>query len=151
MVKIMLLLLERCHYIRHGCWSCVTLRYACLYIQFCQAFMLSSFIQIHAFVRCFSARVLRLQVRCRSHGFVKLVCYHPGRELEYIKFWVMQTGASLGCYKDDVCYSKISKNSICMQIPGVCRSQRKFSYIIFNKLPFWRPFFQHSPSFFLFC
>ena len=39
---------------------------------------------------------------------------------------------------------KSVKIAICMQIPGVCRSQRKFSYIFLNKLPFWRPFFQHS-------
>ena len=30
-----------------------------------------------------------LQVRCRSHGFVKLVSYHPGHHLEYIIFRVM--------------------------------------------------------------
>ena len=27
-----------------------------------------------------------LQVRCGSHRFVKLISYHPGRHLEYIKF-----------------------------------------------------------------
>ena len=27
-----------------------------------------------------------LQARCGSHGFVKLISYHPGRHIEYIKF-----------------------------------------------------------------
>ena len=39
----------------------------------------------------------------------KLVGYHPWRHLEYIKFWVMHEWQSLGCYKDDVCNSRISK------------------------------------------
>ena len=58
--------------------------------------------------------------------------------------------ASLGCYKDDVCNSRISKISICMWIPGVWRSQGKFSYIFCNKLPFRRPFCLNSYVIFIF-
>ena len=31
-----------------------------------------------------------------------------------------------------------------MQIPGVCQSQGRFSHILCNKLPFWRPSYPHS-------
>ena len=40
------------------------------------------------------------------------------------------------------------KLAFCMQIPRVCRSQGKFTYIFCNKLPFWRPFCLHSYFFF---
>ena len=50
--------------------------------------------------------------------------------------------ASLGCYNNNVCNSRISK--ICRQIPGVCRPHGRFSYIFCNKLPSWRPSCPHS-------
>ena len=46
------------------------------------------------------------------------------------------------------------KSAFCMQIPGVCQLQGKFSYIFCNKLPFWwpfwRPFCLHSYFIFIF-
>ena len=64
--------------IRHACWVHL-FRYACLQsaVLSCKA---SGLLQIHQTF---------FQVRCRYHGFVKFVGYHPGRHLEYIKSWVM--------------------------------------------------------------
>ena len=41
------------------------------------------------------------------------------------------------------------KLAFCMQIPGVCLSQGKFTYNFCNKLPFWRPFCLQSYFFFI--
>ena len=51
-----------------------------------------------------------LQVRGGSQGFVKLISYHPEPHLEYI-YQILSDAlaALLGCYKDDVCNSRISK------------------------------------------
>ena len=66
-----------------------------LTVQLYQTCMLGSFIQIHGFLSASpsgkSSGTLQihqtcLQIRCVSHGFVKLINYHPGRHLEYIKF-----------------------------------------------------------------
>ena len=81
-----------------------------------------------------------LQVRCRFYGFVKLVSYHPGRHLELYQIMSVASVASLWCYKDDVCNLRISKISICINIPGVCLYQGTFSYIFRKKLTFWWPF-----------
>ena len=42
------------------------------------------------------------------------------------------------------------KSAFYMQIPGVCWSQGKFSYIFCNKLPFWRSFCLNSYFIFIF-
>ena len=124
MVTILLLLLQRCHYIRHGCWSCVTLRYACLYSQLYQTWMLgslTSFIQIHVFVKCFSIRQDIWSVRNPPDmptGKVPLQQVCKTCQLSsWSPSWIYQilsdtSVASLGCYKDDVCNSGISKISI---------------------------------------
>ena len=146
----MALLLQRCHYIRHAYRSGATLRCACLYSatlsdmhDWVQLFrypcslsaspsgMKSCMLQIHQ---------TRLYVRCGSHGFVKLISYHPGRHLEYIKFLVDALAVSLGCYKDDVCNSGISKISILHANPWSFPVSGKIFLYFCNKLPFWRPF-----------
>ena len=104
----------KCNYIRHACWVHEFI-YACL-LSAALSSKVSGRLQIHQ--TC-------LQVGCRSHR------YHPGRNLEYSKFWI-----SLRCYNDNVCSSKISKIKFCMQILGAHQSQGRFSYIFFcYKLP----------------
>ena len=87
----LVLVLQKCNYIRHVCWPGATLRYACLYSATLSD-MHAGFIYSDTHV-CKDANPqihqTCLQVRCGSHGFVKLISYHPGRHLEYIKFWVM--------------------------------------------------------------
>ena len=57
--------------------------------------------------------------------------------------------ASLGCYKDDVCNSRISKISILNANPwSLPVSKKIFLYFFFNKLPFWRPFCLHFHFFY---
>ena len=61
----------------------------------------------------------------------------------------MQTDASLGCYKDDVCNSKISKNGILHANPwSLPVSEKNFLYF-FNKLPFCGHFSAFSFYFFI--
>ena len=58
---------------------------------------------------------------------------HLGRHLEYIVFLMMYFIASLGCYKDNVCSSKISKINFCMQILEAYQSQgRLFLFCVKN-------------------
>ena len=96
MATIMVLFLQRCHYIRHVCRSGATLRYACLYC--------ATLSDMHAgfiYLDTRACKVLLHQARnlvcskatrhaymlgAAPMGFVKLISYHPGRHLEYIKF-----------------------------------------------------------------
>ena len=71
-------LLVQCNSIRHACWVHL-FRNTC-FQSASPSGKKSSMLKINQ--TC-------LQVRCGSHGFVKFMSYHPGRHLEYIKFWVM--------------------------------------------------------------
>ena len=68
-------MLVQCSSTRHACWVHL-FRYACLY-NVALPGKASGLLQMHQ---------TWLQVGLCSHGFVKLVGYHPGRHLEYIKF-----------------------------------------------------------------
>ena len=138
LVTTLLLLLQGCDNIRHGCWSCVTLRYACLYSQLYQTGMLGSFIQIHVFVKCFSIKQDIWSVTnppVMSTGKVPLphvckTCQLPS----WTPSWIYQilsdvSVASLGCYKDDVCNSRISEIIILHANPWSLPVSGKFSYI----------------------
>ena len=160
MVTILLLLLQRCHYIRHGCWSFVTLRYGCLYYQTC---MLGSFIQIHMFVKCFSIRQDIWSVTNPPDmptGKVPLPRVCETCQLPYwTPSWIYQILsdtsikiiASLGCYKDDVCNSRISNISILHANPCSLPVSEKIYLYFCNKLPIGRPFCLLSYFIFLFC
>ena len=95
-------------------------------VQLYQTCMLGSFIQIHEFVKCFSIRQeilyftnppdmptgkVRLPQVCKTY---QLPAWTPS--------WIYQilsvaSAASLGCYKDEVCNSRISKINILHSIP----------------------------------
>ena len=68
-------LLVQCKYIRHACWVHEFI-YACL-LSAVLSSKISGLLQIHQ--TC-------LQVEYCSHTVLKLVGYHPGRHLVYIKF-----------------------------------------------------------------
>ena len=75
----------------------------------------------------------------------KLVGYHPGRHLEYIKFTVMHELQLLGCYKNNICNSRISKIRILHANPWSLLVLGKiFLYFFGNKLPSWWPYCLHS-------
>ena len=103
-------------------------------VQLYQTCMLSSFIQIHVFVKCFSIRQVIwyvtnqpqtcLQVRCGSHGFGKLISYQPRCHL--YQTLSDASAASPGCYKDYVCNSRISKISILLANPCSLSVSGKF-------------------------
>ena len=99
-------LLVQCNSFRHACWVHLS-RYMCL-LSASPSGKKPGMLQIHQ--TC-------LQVRCGSHGFVKLVSNQPGRHLELFQILSDASAASLGCYKDDVCNSRISKSSILHAMP----------------------------------
>ena len=134
-VASLVLPVQRCHYIRHVCWTDATLRYACLY----SATLLAVY-----------AGYNYSDTGSCSHGFVKLVGYHPRRHLEYIKILNDAWISSLGCYTDNVCNLKISKISILHANPwSLPVSGKTFSFIFCNKLPSWRPSCPHLILFFI--
>ena len=151
---------QRCHYIRHVWWSGATLRYACLYkLQLYQTCMLGSWIHLRMFVKCYSIKQGIWSVTNPSDmptGRMPLpqgckICWVPS----WMPSWIYQILndvliAPLGCYKDNVCSSKISKIKFCMKIPGAYQSSGRFSYIFCYKLASWRPSCPHSfPTFYL--
>ena len=85
---------------------------------------------------CYKNHQICLQVRCSSHGFEKLISYHPECHLEYIKFWAMHCLHHWDVTSMMFVTQEAVKSAFCMQIPGVCQCQGKFSYICCNKLPF---------------
>ena len=161
MATSLMLLLERCHYVRHVCWSGATLRYACLYSETLSDTH-AGFIYPDACV----SEVLLHQAR-------NLVCYKSTRHAyrqgarlprvyktyqipAWTSSWIYQilsdaSAASLGCYKDDVCNSRISKIAFCMRFPGVCQSQGKFSYIFVKNCHFGGHFVCILILFLYFC
>ena len=123
-------------------------------VQLYQTCMLGSFIQVHVFVKCFSIRQeiwyhvknppdmptgkVRLPRVCKTY---QLPVWTPS--------WIYQilsdaSAASLGCYKDDGCNSRISKISILHANPRSLSVSRKIFVYFCNKLPFWRQFCLHS-------
>ena len=105
-------LLVQCNSIRHACWVLLS-RYMSLKSASASG-KKSGKLQIHQ---------TYLQVRCGSHGYVKLISYQPGRHLEYIKFrvmhhWVITRMMSVT--------EKISKSAFCMQFPEVPSLRENF-------------------------
>ena len=128
-------LLVQCISIIHACWVHL-LRYVC-------------------FVKCFSIRQDMGSVTNRSdmptgkvpvprvYKTFRIIVTNLNAILNISNSeWCMN--ASLGCYKDDVCNSRFRKLAFCMQIPGVCQSQWRFSYSFCNKLQSWRQYWHHS-------
>jgi len=87
----------------------------------------------------------RMQTR-----FVVIVGYHPGRHLEYIKCWVMQEWQHSNMTRMMFEIQESVKKALWMQIPGLCQSQERLSYIFCNQLSSWRPSCPHSESFKIF-
>ena len=128
-------------------------------VQLYQTSLLGSFIQIHVFVKCFLIRQeswyvtnspdmptgkVRLPKVCKTY---QLPAWTPS--------WIYQilsdsSAASLGCYKDDVCNSRISKISILHIIPWNLPVSGKIFLYFCDKLPLWRPFSLHSYFIFIF-
>ena len=90
-------------------------------MQLYQTCMLGSFIQIHVFVKCFSIRQGIWYVTNPPDmptGKVQLPWAFKTYQLPaWTPSWIYHilsdaSAASLGCYKDDVCNSRISKVSI---------------------------------------
>ena len=152
MATSLVLLLQRCHYVRHVCWCGATLRYACLYS--------ATLSDMHAgFVKCFSIRQelwyvtnpLDMDTGKVWLPWVCKTCQLPA----WAPSWIYQilsdaSAASLGCYKDDVCNSWISKISILHAIPWSLPVSGKIFLYFCNKLPFWRPFCLHTYFIFIF-
>ena len=119
--------------------------------------MLGSFIQIHVFVKCFFIRQAIWYVtnppdmptgNCGSHGVVKIISLDA--ILNIYQILSDASAASMGCYKDDVCNSRISKiNILHANLWSLSVSGKILSYFC-NKLPFWRPFCLHSYFIYIF-
>ena len=125
-------------------------------VQLYQTCMLGSFIQIHEFVKCFSIRQELWYVTNPSDMPTGKVRFPPVCKTYQLPAWTPSwiyqilsdaSAASLGCYKDDVCNSRISKISI----PGVCRFQGKFSYIFVINCHFGGHFVCILTLFLYFC
>ena len=131
-----------CHYVRHVCWYSATLRYTCLNME--------TLSDIHAgFIYSYTriCKVLLYQVR-------HLVCFKPirhatGRALlprvcktcwlqSWTPSWIYPIlndawKASLGCYNDNVCNSRINKISILYAIlRSLPVSGKIFSFFVIN-------------------
>ena len=149
MATSLVLLLQRCNFIRHVCWSSANLRYACLYnapLSDMHAGLIYSDTRVWK-VLLHQARFLVCQ-KSTSHVYRLRVC-KTYQLPSWTPSWIYRIlsdalAASLGCYKDDFCNWRISK----MQIPGVCRPSENFLIFFWNKLPFGRPFCLNS--FFIF-
>ena len=107
--------------------------------------MLGPFIQIHVFVKCFSTRQDICPVinspdmptgKVPLPQVLKLVSYHPGCHLEYIKFSMMHQLHHLDVTRMMSVTQESVKLAFCMQIAGVYRSKGNFSYVFCNQLPF---------------
>ena len=104
-------------------------------VQVYQTYRLGSFIQIHVYSPSgkksgmLQIHQTCLQVRCRSHGFVKLLSYKSGRHLEYIKFWVSHQLYHWNVTRMMSVTQESVKSALCIQFPGVCQSQGNFSYV----------------------
>ena len=70
-------LLVQCNSIRHVCW-----------VHYSDTCVCKVLLHQARNLVCYKNHQTCLQVRCGSHGFVKLISYHPGRHLEcmHIKF-----------------------------------------------------------------
>ena len=134
---------------RHVCWSGVLSYMPACTVQLYQTCMLGSFIQIHVFVKCFSIRQeiwyatnppdmptgrVRLPRVCKNY---QLPAWMPSWKYQILSD---ASAASLGCYKDDVCYSRISKISILHANPWSLPFSGKIFLYVCNKLQFWWPF-----------
>ena len=126
-------------------------------VQLYQTCMLVSFIQILQFVKCFSIKQeiwydtyppdmptckVRLPRVCKTY---QLPSWAPSGIYQILSD---ASAASLGCYKYDVCNSRISKISILHTIPWSLPVSGKMFLHFCNKLPFWRQF--SLPSYFIF-
>ena len=99
-------LLVQCNSIRHAC-RVHLLRYTC-FIRASPSGKKSGMLQIH---------LICLQVRCGSHGYVKLISYQPGGHLENVKFWVMHQLHHWNVTRMMSVTQESVKSAFCMQIP----------------------------------
>ena len=130
-------------------------------VQLYQTCMLGSFIQIHVFVKCFSIRQgiwYATNPPGMPTGKVRLPRVCKTYQLQsWTLSWIYQilsddaSAASLGCYSDDVCNSRISKISNLHANPWSVLVSGKIYLYFCNKQPFWRPFCLHSYFIFIFC
>ena len=122
-------------------------------MQLYQTSMLGSWIHLRLFVKCCSIKQGIWSVTNPSDmptGRMPLAqgyktCWVPS----WTPSWIYQILndvliAPLGCYKDSVCSSKISKIKLCLQMSGAYQSEARFSYIFCYKLPSWPQSCLHS-------
>ena len=144
---------QRSHYIRHVCLSGVTLSYACLYSATLSE-MHAGFIYSDTRVcKVFSIRQGIWSVANLSDmptGKVPLsqvgkTCWLPSWTSSWIchilsDLWI----ASLGCYKNDICNSRISKIQHFAFKSQEFAGLREDFLIFVNKPASWRPSCPHS-------
>ena len=148
MVRSLMLSKQRCHYIRHVCWSSALLDMPAFTVQLYQTCVLDSFIQMNLFIKYFS---IRLGIWSNTNppdmptGKVPLpwvckTCWLPTWTPSWIyrilsDAWI----ASLCCYKDDVWNSIFSKIILLHANPLNLPVSGKIFLNFCNKLPSWQP------------
>ena len=129
-------------------------------VQLYQTCILGSFIQIHMFVKCFSIQqeiwyVTNPPDMPTGKVWLPRVC-KTYQLPAWTPFWIYQfmsdaSAASLRCYKDDVCDSRISKISIMHASPWSLPVSGKFSFILLINCNFGGHFVRILILFLYFC
>ena len=127
MATSLVLLLQRCHYIRYFCWSSATLRYACLYS--------ATLSDMHAGFIYSDTRVCKVLLHQARNWYVTNPPDMPTGKVRLP--WAFKT-YQLPVTKMMSVTQESVKSAFCIHIPGVCQSQGKFSYIYTpRKLCLW--------------